>query len=282
MVFLLLMTIMERDHPKNNQITLMRIPHIFSIFLAAFILATISVPVQAQPAAGTGFLEQQKQYARVRGALRNKADVLDRRLGEHGLKSTALNVLIVAYKSEAVLDIYAKAPEEPSYRKLTSYPICAASGKPGPKRRKGDGQVPEGFYRIDRFNPTSNYHLSLGIDYPNAADKLNKSASDAGGDIFIHGSCVTIGCLPMTNALIEEIYLYATYARNSGQKTIPVYIFPFRMTKENMERHEVMYQKQPEKLAFWRNLKQGYDKFIESNKSLTVSVMKNGDYGFDL
>jgi len=228
-----------------------------------------------------GFLGQQQQYARVRGALLRRTEALDRSLGAHGLKSDDLNILIVAYKSEAVLELYAKKPDAMRYRKLTSYPICASSGNPGPKRKKGDGQVPEGFYRIDRFNPASNYHLSLGINYPNAADRLKTHAADPGGDIFIHGSCVTIGCLPMTDAVIEEIYLYAVHARNSGQKAIPVYIFPFRMTQENMKKYETIYhKKQPEMLDFWHNLKKGYDKFIESGKELTVSVMKNGDYDF--
>ena len=247
--------------------------------LAAFTLVMMPV-VHAEPVVDTGFLGQQKQYARVRGAIQGKANILDRSLAAQGLKSTALNILIVAYKSEAVLDVYAKSPNEPGYRKLVSYPICAASGELGPKRRKGDRQVPEGFYRIDRFNPVSSYHLSLGVDYPNSADKLKSRATDLGGDIFIHGSCVTIGCLPMTNAVIEEIYLYAIYARNSGQKTIPVYIFPFQMTQEKMGKYEAVYRGQPEMIAFWRNLKQGYDKFIENGKALTVSVTRNGDYGF--
>ena len=246
--------------------------------LPLIILTT--TPVSALAGGEADFLTRQKQYARVREALRNKAGVLDRNLAAQGLRSSDLNILIVVYKSEAVLDVYAKRSDEASYRKLTSYPICIVSGKPGPKRRKGDGQTPEGFYRIDRFNPVSNYHLSLGIDYPNAADRLKTRATDLGGDIFIHGSCVTIGCLPMTDAVIEEIYLYAIHARNSGQKTIPVYIFPFRMTQKNMEKHEVAFQDRPEVLAFWRNIKQGYDKFIESGEALTVSVMKNGDYGF--
>jgi len=226
------------------------------------------------------FLGQQKQYARVRKAIQNKADALDRSLGAQGLKSADLNILIVAYKSEAVLDLYAKSAKEGSYRKLVSYPVCAASGNLGPKRRQGDRQVPEGFYRIDRFNPVSNFLLSLGIDYPNAADRRKIRAADPGGDIFIHGSCVSIGCLAMTNAVIEEIYLYAVYARNSGQKTIPVYIFPFRMTLENMKKHETIYRKQPELLDFWRNLKIGHDKFIEGGAALKVGVTQKGDYSF--
>ena len=248
--------------------------------LMLVILASTPVSALAGPEAGMDFLGQQKQYARVRKAIQNKADALDRSLGAQGLKSADLNILIVAYKSEAVLDLYAKSAKEGSYRKLVSYPVCAASGNLGPKRRQGDRQVPEGFYRIDRFNPVSNFLLSLGIDYPNAADRRKIRAADPGGDIFIHGSCVSIGCLAMTNAVIEEIYLYAVYARNSGQKTIPVYIFPFRMTLENMKKHETIYRKQPELLDFWRNLKIGHDKFIEGGAALKVGVTQKGDYSF--
>ena len=247
---------------------------------AALTLALLPISASAAPDRSANFLTQQKQYPRVQEALRKKADLLDRKLGAQGLKSGSLNILIVAYKSEAALDLYAKAPDAASYRKLASYPICWVSGDLGPKRRQGDGQVPEGFYRIERFNPASNFHLSLGLDYPNAADKLKSSARNLGGDIFIHGSCVTIGCLPMTDAVIDEIYLYAVYARNSGQRAIPVYVFPFRMTPENMKKYEAVYRKRPEQLAFWRNLQQGYDRFTASGKALAVTVLKNGDYAF--
>ncbi|MDR2207659.1 MAG: L,D-transpeptidase family protein [Azoarcus sp.] len=261
---------------------LARAVYVFSTLLVAGSLMTM-LPVSAHAGRNTetDFLRQQKQYSRVREALLLRADALERHLGAHGLKSTDLNILIVAYKSEAVLDIYAKASDTANYKKLASYPVCASSGNLGPKRSKGDGQVPEGFYRIDRFNPVSSYHLSLGINYPNAADRRNIRAVDPGGDIFIHGSCVTIGCLPMTDAVIEEIYLYAVYARSSGQKAIPVYIFPFRMTQENMEKYTAVYNKEPEKIAFWQNIKKGHDEFVKTKKTLTVNVTKNGNYKFD-
>ncbi|MDR0564747.1 MAG: L,D-transpeptidase family protein [Azoarcus sp.] len=245
------------------------------------IMLPLSAPAQAQPTSSADFMTQQQQYARVRNALRNKGEETRRKLDTIGLKSSALNILFVAYKAEAILDVYAKKPEDATYKKLASWPICASSGKLGPKRRQGDKQVPEGFYRIDRFNPASNFHLSLGIDYPNAADKLKKQAADLGGDIFIHGSCVTVGCLPMTDAVIEEIYLYAIYARNSGQKNIPVYIFPFKMTSENMGKYKALYRNNPELPHFWENIKTGYDKFISSGKPVTVNVLQNGDYRFN-
>ena len=76
------------------------------------------------------------------------------------------------------------------------YPLAATSGQLGPKRHTGDCQVPEGFYEIYRFNPQSNFHLSLGLNYPNTADRaLGEPAP--GSDIFIHGGAVTMGYLPV-------------------------------------------------------------------------------------
>jgi murein L,D-transpeptidase YafK len=71
-----------------------------------------------------------------------------------------------------------------------------ASGKAGPKLREGDGQVPEGIYRIDGLNPNSSYHLSLKLNYPNDFDleqARTEGRTELGGDIFIHGKAVSIG-----------------------------------------------------------------------------------------
>lgn len=160
---------------------------------------------------------------------------------------------------------------------VKAFDICVLSGELGPKRKQGDYQVPEGFYHIDRFNPSSNFHLSLGIDYPNASDKILGDPQKPGGDIFIHGSCVTVGCLPMTNEGISEIYLYALYARAAGQRDIPVYIFPFEMTDRNLQTYIKRY---PAHKTFWENLKKGHDRFIGDRKELAVKIDNKGNYLF--
>jgi murein L,D-transpeptidase YafK len=144
----------------------------------------------------------------------------------------------------------------------------------------GDNQVPEGFYHIDRFNPQSNYYLSLGINYPNTADKIKSKGKNPGGDIFIHGDCVSIGCLPMTDDKIQEIYLYAVHAKNNGQDRIPVHIFPFRMTKANLQKYTAQHTAQPSLLRFWQNLEKGYTLFSENAQAVRVWVDGNGDYVF--
>lgn len=88
----------------------------------------------------------------------------------------------------------------------------------GHKEIEGDGRTPEGRYYIDRRNPNSAFHLSLGLSYPNDADRLKakKMSKSPGGDIFIHGGPVllgdrskpdwTAGCISVTNKEMELIY----------------------------------------------------------------------------
>jgi murein L,D-transpeptidase YafK len=240
-------------------------------------LALVMLPALA---CAQSFLKEQMKFERVRTALHEKEAAIRETLAPFGLKSGDLHILIVAYKAERILEIHARSRSGARYEKLVSYDICNISGSLGPKRIQGDFQIPEGFYHIDRFNPASNYHLSLGINYPNRADRIKSKASNLGGDIFIHGSCVTIGCLPMTNDRIKEIYLYAVYARNSGQVRIPVYIFPFRMQAASFTKYAERYRDQPELLAFWNILKSGHDKFEQERQELNISVDGNGDYLF--
>ena len=97
------------------------------------------------------------------------------------------------------------------------YRIGLGFSPKGHKIAKGDGKTPEGTYRIDRKNPQSKFHLSLGISYPNAADRARSKTLgvDPGGDIFIHGEDTkphfwkrnwTQGCISLKNEQIEEVY----------------------------------------------------------------------------
>lgn len=92
------------------------------------------------------------------------------------------------------------------------YPIVGASGTAGPKLREGDKQVPEGFYCIARYRPDVVAHLGLEIDYPNREDRLHakdEKRRNLGGDILIHGSRWSTGCLAMGNEPIEELFVLA-------------------------------------------------------------------------
>lgn len=100
---------------------------------------------------------------------------------------------------------------------LRSYRVDLGFAPFGHKRFEGDGKTPEGDYTIDRRNPDSDFHLSLGISYPNEADaELARSAGRSpGGDIFIHGQSNrlwgagrdwTAGCISVRNREMEDIY----------------------------------------------------------------------------
>jgi murein L,D-transpeptidase YafK len=127
-------------------------------------------------------------------------------------------IFIRAFKEEKTLELWVKKGQE--FTLFRTYPIAAASGKLGPKQSEGDRQVPEGFYFVKphQMNPQSNFHLSFNIGYPNAFDKAHNRS---GSFIMIHGSNVSLGCLAMTNARIEEIYTLAKAAFKSGQLPLP-------------------------------------------------------------
>jgi murein L,D-transpeptidase YafK len=243
------------------------------LFLTITLLFVAFIPQQS-------FVAAQKKYARVRNAYQEKEGLLTERLKKLNLRLDNLNLLFVAYKSEKKMELYAKSKTASVYTLVSTYDICARSGNLGPKRRVGDNQVPEGFYHIDRFNPNSSYYLSMGLDYPNSSDKKKSTASDLGGDIFIHGECVTIGCMPMSNDKIKELYVLAIQACQNGQQHIPVYVFPFKMTDENFKTYTSTYAHDPTLIDFWKNLKKGSDQFYSQFKQLEVTVDKEGNYVF--
>ncbi|EMR03057.1 L,D-transpeptidase family protein [Cesiribacter andamanensis] len=226
------------------------------------------------------FKEEQLKFSRVREAYTSYEPRLRQDVLQAGTSLERMQILLIAFKEEKELELWVRDQDSPVYQKLKTYPICATSGISGPKRQSGDRQIPEGFYEIDRFNPVSNYFLSLGINYPNASDKAISPHANLGGDIFIHGGCSTIGCLPLTDPLMAELYVLAVEARANGQRSLPVYFFPSRLDKEGFARLQARYQAQPELLLFWKNLKEGHDLFMASRQALHYSIQKNGQYRF--
>ncbi len=185
---------------------------------------------------------------------------------------------IRAFKMEGVMEIWGANTDRGPFRLLATYPIAAMSGQLGPKEREGDLQVPEGFYRIDRFNPHSLFHLSLGLNYPNSRDLRHADRGVAGKDIFIHGNHVSAGCLAMTDPVIDVIYRMAIYARDHGQKAIPVSIFPCRLTDANWAMLDRQFANRPELIRFWQTLTPGYLSFEKTHIWVRPKVSSQGDY----
>lgn len=189
------------------------------------------------------------------------------------------NIYLRVFKGEDVLEVWCSGSGG-VYELVKTYDVCSMAGVLGPKRRQGDFQVPEGFYSIVRFNPYSSYYLSLGIDYPNLSDRALGGSGDLGGDIYIHGDCVSDGCLAMRDGPIKELYWLCVRAKDNGVGSIPVHIFPVKLSlfKYNILRR--LYGDSPRLLDFWGNLKEGYDFFGEHKRPPLVSVGKGGRYVF--
>lgn len=218
-------------------------------------------------------MSSEPQADRVQAARERAGDAVKQLCADAGLKYPLQRLFFRAIKDERVLEVWGADSSRSKFKLIHIYPIAAMSGKLGPKRKEGDLQVPEGFYHIDRFNPQSRFLLSLGLNYPNASDRILSDKKKPGGDIFIHGKAVSIGCMAMTDPKIEEIYLLALSARDSGQAQIPVHVFPFRMTAEN-----VAANRGSAHAAFWQSLKPVFDSFQQTKQVPRVRVDSEGKY----
>lgn len=183
-------------------------------------------------------------------------------------------VYIRAFKSEMQMEVWLQNRQTGQYDLFRTYPICRASGMLGPKEKEGDLQAPEGFYNVaaEQLNPNSKYYLAFNLGYPNEYDRSHKRTGNA---LMIHGNCVSKGCFAMTDAHIGEIYLLVEESLKNGQESVPVHIFPFRMTEQKMalRLYSPWY-------PFWVNLKEGYDSFEVARMPPQVSV-KNRQYAFN-
>lgn len=233
--------------------------------------------LHAQPQ--QSFLDNQKMFPKVGVAYREKEEQLKKEFEKKGLAYPAKYIFLRSFKLDSELEIWVKNSVTDTFRLFKSYRVCTLSGKMGPKRKEGDRQVPEGFYYINDFNPNSNYHLSLGINYPNFADKILSDAKKPGGEIYIHGSCLTIGCIPLTDEFIEEVYILAVNAKNAGQDFIPVHVFPVKFGNfRSMEYLNNFPNADSTSQSLWADLKGAYEYFEKNHKLPVVTVDSKGKY----
>ena len=145
-----------------------------------------------------------------------------------GCRYPPSKITLIGLKQEKSLEVWAY-DEEKKWRHIKDYKIIAASGGSGPKLKEGDAQVPEGIYLITGLNPNSQFHLSMKLNYPNDFDRKmagSEGRTDLGGDIFIHGSFGSIGCLAMGDEAIEELFLLVY---DAGLENVRVLLTPFDM-----------------------------------------------------
>lgn len=257
-------------HPNTNQTRLA------CLSLLALILPLLA-PLAPLPARAGSFAEQQRRHPRYRAAEASRAAAVERRFRDAGA-AWPPRIYLRAFKLEGTLELWAAPARGDRWVPVQALPICAASGALGPKRQQGDAQVPEGFYTIDRFNPRSAYHLSLGLDYPNAVDRARaRPGRPLGGDIFIHGDCVTIGCLPLRDGPMEDIYLAAVAARDAGQARIAAHVFPCRFgTDRCVAALEAAGRLRPDDAATWPALMPAHALFEDEGIPPAVRATPQG------
>jgi murein L,D-transpeptidase YafK len=223
------------------------------------------------------FKEKQLVHSRVADAYAYKENVVSQYFSEKHIAQAGFNLYLRAFKKERKVEVWVREKGKDQYAFLTSYDFCSSSGVLGPKRKEGDLQIPEGVYHISHFNPQSNFFLSLGINYPNDSDRIFSDRKHPGQAIYIHGNCVTIGCIPITDDKIKELYVLAVEARNNGQQKIPVHIFPFaKIDMASIESLSGHYDSAD--LNFWRNLEPIYRDFEKTKKLAKITVNKDGSY----
>lgn len=244
--------------------------------LWVFALFTVHYSVHAQQNSNS-FKDNQFLHERVRIAWKDYENILQKHFTTNKLQWPPRDIYLRAFKSQNELELWARNDSKEEYKKVKTYNICAMSGKLGPKRQQGDKQVPEGYYFIDEFNAQSEYYLSLLLNYPNFSDRIMGSTR-TGGDIYIHGSCLTVGCLPMTDEGIKEIYTLCMNAKLNGQDYIPVHIFPTHMHSRGINYLMTSFPGNTAKQQFWATLKKGYDYFEQYHKLLPVMYAPDGTY----
>jgi murein L,D-transpeptidase YafK len=222
----------------------------------------------------TAFLKQQLKYPHVAQAYKEKWDAISKAFKEKGIDSNDFNVLIRVFKEEKTVELWLKAKNADKYIYYSSYPICRSSGILGPKRTEGDLQVPEGFYKVNFFNAYSDYYLAMQVDYPNQSDKI-LGHKPFGGEIMIHGNCVTIGCIPITDDKIKELYLICLFSKGAGHDVI-IHSFPFKLDAKKLAEAKKQYNKPLN--DFWNNLAPAYNYFEEKKQLPQITVEANGAY----
>jgi murein L,D-transpeptidase YafK len=227
--------------------------------------------------AQNSFVDFQKSSAKISAIFNNMEDSVRKQFEDKKLMWPPQSMYIRSFKYDRQLEVWVK--ENNQFKLFKTYKICMQSGTMGPKRMQGDYQVPEGFYYVNEYNPNSNYHLALGLNYPNASDKILSDSLRPGNAIYIHGNCVSTGCIPISDIPMEELYIIATHVKANGQDFIPVHIFPVKYNvKKSADYLSQTLQTRPTLTDFSLKLKEAFNFFEEKKQLPIITVNKKGEY----
>lgn len=201
--------------------------------------------------------EEPTATSRSDAIVRETAERLAAPLASVGLRSGD-SVLLRLFKEEGELEIWMKPVHDPLYALFKIHRLSAVAGRPGPKLREGDGQAPEGFYAVFRngLRPQTRHHLGLDLGFPN---ELDRALGRRGSEVLIHGGGASAaGGYALAPAAMEEVYTLVEAALRSGQASVPVHLFPFRLTDRRMDQ---IVEEGSRWTEYWVQLKEGYDFF---------------------
>jgi len=256
-------------------------PHVFwmKVLLKIFCLVTLIVCLPALSHAQNSYVSMQKSSYRVSDVFNRMEDSVKKQFETQHLTWPPEAMYIRSFKYDRQLEVWVKGNVKEPYKLFKTYKVCMQSGTMGPKRMEGDYQVPEGFYQINEFNPNSNYHLSLGLNYPNASDRILSDSLRPGNAIYIHGNCVSTGCIPISDIPIEELYIIASNVKANGEEFIPVHVFPVRYNvKKSLDYLNTSIKNNHSLQEFNNNIKEVFDYFEAKKQLPVIMVNKKGQY----
>ena len=245
-------------------------------------LLIVCFNLSALVCAQNSYVSMQKSSYKMSDVFSRMEDTVKKQFEKQNLTWPPEAMYIRSFKYDRQLEVWVKGSAKEPYKLFKTYKVCMQSGTMGPKRMEGDYQVPEGFYHINEFNPNSNYHLALGLNYPNASDRILSVSDRPGNAIYIHGNCVSTGCIPISDEPIEELYIIATYVKAQGQDFIPVHVFPVRYNvKKSLEYLNTTIKNNHTLQEFNHHIKEVFDYFEVKKQLPIIMVNKKGEYVMD-
>ena len=180
------------------------------LFIMSIILASCSTGVEPKHITTTDWNQATKQVVNQYAPESDKA--LKPKFEENHVAYPPKQVTLLTFKKERKMELWARNQETQQWQYIKSYDLTAFSGKAGPKLKYHDGQIPEGVYNITMLNPFSSWQLSMLINYPNTFDKEHakldgRENDNLGGDIYIHGNNLSVGCLAIGDESIDELFV---------------------------------------------------------------------------
>lgn len=227
---------------------------------------------------------------------------LNRLLSDQGFEISPKYYLYRVFKKEKEIEVWAGKSSTDSLKLIQTLRICAMDFEPGPKARQGDGKTPEGFYRLSDLYGSTNWFMwirlntgdidnygevgigssfKLYVNYPNSLDRSRTAkylpGKNSGGDICVHGNCVSAGCIAFKNRVFLPVYAFFKKHDRSRYGYPQIHVFPYRFEDYDIQKFSEENPDLPAEylIEFWKNLKEGYDKFNSSHRAPKISIANN-------